>query len=328
MPLVLLTDPIHPEATETIAQVAELRVAPARDPETLTDAAREADVVVVRSNLPPALFEHATRLRAAIRHGAGVDMIPIDVASRHGVMVANAPGTNAVSVAEYAVGQMLALSRRLTRIDATLRRDGWHDARTLSSECFDLAGRTLAILGVGAIGTELARICHAGLRMKVIGHRRSTAPMPANVEAVPLDALFARADVLVLSCPLDDSTRGLVSERLLGLMKPTSLLVNVSRGAVVDEPALLKALGEGGIGGAALDVFGQQPLAAGSPLLGLPNVVVSAHMAGLTQDSMRRMGQVVAMQVLQVLAGELPTHLVNHEALDKIRMRLQTLRQT
>lgn len=328
MPIVLLTDPIHPEATESIARIAEVRVASGRDPETLSDAAREADVIVVRSNVPPALFEHATRLRAAIRHGAGVDMIPIEVASQHGVIVANAPGTNAVSVAEYTIGQMLSLSRRLAQIDSTLRRDGWHNARALHSECFDLAGRTLAILGVGAIGTELARMCHAGLSMKVIGHRRSTASMPPNVEAVSLDALFTRADVLVLSCPLDESTRGLVSERLLRMMKPTSLLINVSRGAVVDEPALLKALRDGAIGGAALDVFGQQPLAADSPFLSLPNVVVSAHMAGLTQDSMRRMGQVVALQVLQVLAGELPTHLVNHEALDKIHVRLETLRQT
>ena len=324
-PIVLLTDPIHPEPSAVISAAAELRVAPATDAASLVAAARHADVVIVRSPLPPELFEQATRLRGAIRHGAGVDMIPLDAASRHGVAVANAPGTNAVSVAEFALGQMLALSHQLRRIDSTLRAQGWSAARRLADDSFELAGRTVGLLGVGAIGGELARMCHFGLRMQVLGHRPSARPMPEFVQPVGVDDLFASADVAVLCCPLNDATRGMVDARLLGRMKPGALLVNVSRGAVVDEAALTAALGEGRIGGAALDVFAVQPLPTDSPLLRFPNVIVSSHLAGITRDSMKRMGESVARQTLQLLEGRLPTHFVNHEAREQVLARLAAL---
>ncbi|MFA7666996.1 MAG: hydroxyacid dehydrogenase [Burkholderiaceae bacterium] len=325
-PKVLLTGAMHPEPLALIAEQAQVRLASATDPATLIAEAREADVIVVRHPLPEALFETATRLRGTVRHGAGIDMIPLEAATRHGIIVANAPSTNAVTVAEYAAGQMLTLARRLRDIDATLRRDGWAQARTLSDHSHDLAGRTLGLLGVGAIGSELARICHAGLRMNVIGYRRSAAAMPAGVAAVGLDALFERADVLVVCCPLDADTRGLVDRRRIGLMKPGALLINVARGPIIDEAALIDALREGRLGGAALDVFTEQPLDPASELLQLPNVMLSAHMAGLTPDSMLRMGRVVAMQTLQILAGELPTHFVNPEAREQIRQRLDSLK--
>lgn len=324
-PVVLLTDPIHPVPWATIGAHAEVRVAPATDAGTLLAAAGDADVVVVRSPLPPALFDAAPRLRGAIRHGAGVDMIPIDAASRRGVAVANAPGTNAVSVAEYALGQMLALAHRLQRIDATLRAQGWAAARRLSGEAYELAGRTLGLVGVGAIGAELGRMASAGLRMRVVGHRASARPMPGCVEPVSLEALFAQADVVVLACPLNDATRGLVGAPLLARMKPDALLVNVSRGAVVDEPALIDALRAGRPGGAALDVFAEQPLPPTSPLFGLPNVILSTHLAGMTAESMQRMGECVAAQVIELLDGRLPTHLVNTEARDAVLARLASL---
>jgi D-3-phosphoglycerate dehydrogenase / 2-oxoglutarate reductase len=323
--IVLLTDSIHPAIMEVIAARAAVRIAPATDAATLVAAAEDADVIVVRSPLPPELFEHAKRLRGVVRHGAGIDMIPLEAASRHGVAVANAPGTNAVSVAEYAVGQMLALSRRLQQIDSALRAQGWSAARRLGDQAFDLAGRTVGVLGVGAVGEAVARICRFGLQMQVVGHRPSPRPMPDFVRRVSIEELFTAADVVVLSCPLNDQTRGLVDARLLGCMKPSALLVNVSRGAVVDEAAMIAALTQGRIGGAALDVFAKQPLASDSPLLQLPNVILSAHMAGITQDSMRRMGEVVAAQAFQLLDGNLPTHFINHEARAQVQARLEAL---
>jgi D-3-phosphoglycerate dehydrogenase len=149
--------------------------------------------------------------------------------------------------------------------------------------------------------------------------------MPGFVRPVGVDELFASADVVVLCCPLTQATRGLVDARRLALMKPGAFLVNVSRGAVVDEPALIEALVAGRLGGAALDVFATQPLPADSPLLQLPNVIVSSHLAGITRDSMRRMGESVARQALQLLAGELPTHFVNHEARPQVLARLAAL---
>jgi D-3-phosphoglycerate dehydrogenase / 2-oxoglutarate reductase len=323
--IVLLTDSIHPAVMEVIASRAEVRIAPATDAATLVAAAKDADVIVVRSPLPPELFERAKRLRGVIRHGAGIDMIPVEATSRSGVAVANAPGTNAVSVAEYAVGQMLGLSRRLRQIDSALRVQGWSVARRLGDRAFDLAGRMVGVLGVGAVGEAVARICHFGLQMQVVGHRPSPRPMPDFVRRVSIEELFTAADAVVLSCPLNDETRGLVDARLLGCMKRSALLINVSRGAVVDEAAMIAALTEGRIGGAALDVFAKQPLAPDSPLLRLPNVILSAHMAGITEDSMRRMGEAVARQVFQLLDGCLPTHFINDEARARVQARLEAL---
>jgi len=324
-PVVLLTNAIHPEPQQVLAQHAQVRVAPATDARTLCDWAVDADVIVVRAPLPAEAMAGAPRLRGVVRHGAGLDMIPVPAASRLGIAVANVPQVNAVSVAEYVVGQMLSLAHRLRRIDASLRSDGWDSARRLADASTEIAGKTVGIVGMGAIGSEVARMCHAGLRMQVLGTRRSAAAMPAPVTAVPLEALFQRADVVVLACPLDDSTRGLVGASLLGRMKRGAFLINVSRGAVVDEAALLAALQDGTLGGAALDVFAQQPLPPSSPLLALPHVIVSAHLAGITDDSMRRMGQGAVEQTLQLLRGELPRHFVNPEATALVRARLASL---
>jgi D-3-phosphoglycerate dehydrogenase len=149
--------------------------------------------------------------------------------------------------------------------------------------------------------------------------------MPDHVEPATLEDLFARADVVVLACPLNESTRGLVGAALLGRMKAGAFLVNVARGPVVDEAALIAALTDGPLAGAALDVFAQQPLPAASPLLAMPHVILSAHLAGLTDDAMRRMGDGAVDQALQLLRGELPRHLVNPEAEAAIRARLQGL---
>lgn len=324
-PLVLLTDPIHADAAARIGERAVVRVAAANDAAGLLAEAADVDVVVVRSPLPAEFFARAPRLRGAIRHGAGVDMIPIEPASRAGVAVANAPGTNQVSVAEYALGQMLSLSHRLHRVDATLRAQGWSAARRLADGAFELAGRTLGLVGVGRIGGELARLCHAGLRMDVIGYRPSTRALPDCVRPVGLDDVFSLADFVVVACPLTDSTRGLVDAARLARMKPEAFLVNVSRGAVIDEVALVDALARGALAGAALDVFATQPLPADSPLLRMPNVIVSSHLAGITVDSMRRMGDSVARQAIELLDAKLPAHFVNQEARDAVLARLAAL---
>jgi D-3-phosphoglycerate dehydrogenase len=324
-PVVLLTNPIHPDALATLEQHAEVRLAPDTDAQTLTRMAPDADLVIVRAPLPPDALRAGRRLRGAIRHGAGVDMIPIEEATRLGIAVANVPGRNAVSVAEYVVGQMLSLTHRLRLVDATLRVEGWAQARQLADGSCEVAGRTVGIVGLGAIGQEVARICHEGLRAKVLGFRRSGAAMPPHVQAVPLEELFAASDIVVLACPLDDSTRGLVGPELLQCMKASAFLINVSRGPVVNEQALVEALAGNRLAGAALDVFQEQPLPRSSPLLTMPNVILSSHLAGITADSMRRMSEGAVAQALQLLRGELPRHFVNHQAEPAVRARLASL---
>jgi D-3-phosphoglycerate dehydrogenase / 2-oxoglutarate reductase len=313
-PLVLLTNPIDPQVSAELSRHAEVRNASALDPESLRRDAHDADFVVVRAQLPEDIFEQAPRLRAAVRHGAGLDMIPIAAASRHGVAVANVPGVNAATVAEYALGQMLNLARMLPRIDMLLRTESWVTARQLADEASDLGGKTLAIVGMGHIGQSLARICALGFGMRVLGVRRSPQADTATTRFVTLEQALPEADYLVLACPLTQETRGLIGPTELARLKPGARLVNVARGPVVDEPALVEGLRSGRLAGAALDVFETQPLPAHSPLRSLPNVLLSPHLAGITQESMRRMSDGVLSQLLAMFSGHLPAHLCNPEA--------------
>jgi D-3-phosphoglycerate dehydrogenase len=314
-PVVLLTNPIDPPARERLAQHAEVALAAADDPGSLRAALNEhrPHALIVRAMLPPDLCELAPQLLAAVRHGAGVDLIPVAAATAAGVIVANVPGANAATVAEYAIAQMLRHARGLERIEAGLRGPGWAAVRGQADAGRELAGATLGIVGMGAIGAHLARIARHGFGMRVLGHRRSDAPMPEGVEPAGLDALLAASQWVVLACPLTDQTRGLIDARRLALMPAGAVLVNVSRGAVVDEPALIAALRAGTLGGAVLDVFAAQPLAADSPLRTLPGVLLSPHVAGISADSMRRMSAAAVDQVIAVLRGHPPAHFINPE---------------
>ena len=316
---VVLTNPIDPDVTRQLAQHLRVTVAPDTQPDALRAAVRDAQLIIVRAPLPADIFEQGPLLLGAIRHGAGVDMIPIEAATAAGVLVANTPGANAVTVAEYAIGQMLQLSRRLAKIDSTLRTANWAAARVQADTGTDLYGRTLGIVGMGSIGTALARIAGAGFSMRVLGHRASDAPMPEPVVRVSLPQLLAESDDVVLACPLTEATRGLIGAAELAQIKPGARLVNVSRGAVIDEPALIDALRSGRLAGAALDVFSTQPLPGDSPLRAFEQVLLTPHMAGITVDSMRRMGELALAQALEIVAGGRPRHLVNPDAWPKRR---------
>ncbi len=189
-------------------------------------------------------------------------------------------------------------------MDAKLRANGWRDARVLADASQELFGKTIGIIGLGSIGTRLAEICHHGFGMKVLGHQRRLDAVPAFVQRQPLDELLTASDFVVLACPLTEETRHLIDARRLALMKSTAVLVNVARGAVVDEAALVEALRQHRIAGAALDVFAQQPLAPDHPFMQLHNVLLTPHLAGLTVESMKRMSDGAADEVLRLLAGQ------------------------
>ncbi len=325
-PMVLLTNPIDDAIRADLADDFDLRLASATDGMSLRREAREASFVVVRAPLPPELFAETPRLRAVVRHGAGVDMIPVDAASRHGVAVANVPAVNAPSVAEYAIGQMLALARRLPQINAALHAGNWSHARGYADDATDLSGKTVVIVGMGAVGQALARICVAGFGMSVVGVRRTTTPADdAVIRHLPLEHALPLADYLVLACPLTETTRGLIGARQLALLKPGACLINVARGPVVCETALVAALQSGRLAGAALDVFAVQPLPEDSALRLMPQVLLSPHLAGITRESMKRMSQGVAAQLRQMQAGHLPQHLVNPQARAAILARWASL---
>ena len=319
-PTIFSTNDIHPGAIEMLGAAGDFVVASRPTPDAILAEAKDADVIIVRAPLPPELFEAAPRLRAAIRHGAGLDMIPIEEATRAGVLVANVPAVNAVTVAEHVVFATIALLRRFRQVDRDLRDKGWVAGRAHSDHGHDLSGRSLGIVGMGNVGRSIRKLAQ-GFGLSISAMTRSPGHLPKGVAAVDLETLLATSDIVVLCCPLTPETRGMISRQRIGLMKHGALLVNVSRGAVVDEPALTEALQAGRIGGAALDVFADQPLDPKSPLFALDNVILTPHMAGITEESMQRMGEGAAREALRVLSGGLPENLRNRDAVARYRER-------
>lgn len=315
------THPLHPEVEAALRALGPYRVASAPTAAAIQGELGDAAVVVVRAPIPAEAVSGIGPLRALIRHGAGLDMIPVETATAAGVLVANVPGVNALTVAEHAIWSALALLRLYPMVSADLRGKGWAAARAHSDHGRELTGRTLGILGMGNIGRALARIAMGGFSMPVLAHTRNPASVPEGIRAVDFDGLLAGSDVLVLCAPLTEATRGLMDGGALARMKPGAILVNVSRGPVVDEAALLAALRSGHLGGAAIDVFDTQPLPADHPFLSLRNVILTPHMAGITEESMLRMGMGVVAEARRLAAGALPEQLVNPEALPAYRRR-------
>jgi D-3-phosphoglycerate dehydrogenase len=320
-PVIFSTHMLHPRAAAMIEAVGTLRIATALDAGTLVAESRDAAIIIVRAPLPPEIFSGEHRIRAAIRHGAGLDMIPLEAATEAGVLVANVPAVNARSVAEHVIFASLALLRRFRMMDADLRANGWLAGREHANASREIAGRTMGIIGMGAVGRQVAAIAHHGFGLNVIGNSRSGAGFPEFVRFAAVDELIAQSDIVVLACPLTPETTGLMDRRRIAAMKPDALLINVSRGAVVDDDALVAALRDNRIAGAALDVFATQPLPPDHPYFGFGNVIITPHMAGITEESMERMGVGAAGEALRVLSGELPLNLRNAAVLRSYRDR-------
>ncbi|WP_459615860.1 hydroxyacid dehydrogenase [Bordetella sp. 2513F-2] len=310
LPRILLTNPIHPDAVSLLAPHAELVVAPDTAAATLRDLVRDADGLIVRAQLPADIFDAAPRLRGVVRHGVGLDMIPVEAATARRIPVANVPGSNATAVVEYALSAMLLLRRPLARADRILREQGWAAARAPADAAQEIEDSACGIVGLGAIGSQLARKAQA-LGMTVLGCTPHPEAAPAGVTCLPLDELLARADAVVLCCPLTDRTRGMIGEQALATMKSGAVLINVARGPIVDVQALGRALQQGHLAGAALDVHAVQPLPPDSPVFDYPNLLLTPHIAGISATSLRNMSMGAATQMLDILQGRRPAHLVN-----------------
>lgn len=311
-PKVLLTDQIHPAVRKQLDEHCDAVVAPDATPATIARLIADVDALIVRNKLAPDVFDHAPRLRVVVRHGVGLDLIPVAAATARGIPVANLPGSNTTAVVEYCLAAMLQLRRGLSTLDARLRRDGWSAARPLADTGRELRGSVLGIVGVGAIGAQVGSI-GAAMGMQVLGLTRRPAGLPAGITPADKATLFAQADAVVLSCPLNDETRGLLDAATLATMKPDAIVVNVSRGPVIDTPALLAALRAGRLGGAALDVHDRQPLVADDPVFDAPNLLLTPHVAGVSATSLLAMSQGAVDTTLALLRGERPANVVNPE---------------
>ena len=317
MKRVLLSDAIAPAGEEALGRTVEVVRAPDSSPATLKRLAVDVDGILIRSKLPDDIFEAAPRVRAVVVHGTGTDLVPLESATSHGVMVANLPGINAQSVAEYCVMAMLMLGRGILPILDTLRTKTWDQARVLGSGARELAALTLGIVGVGEIGSRLAKIARIGFGMKVLGHQRRLDRLPPEASAAPLDQLLRESDFVVLACPLTPQTRYLINEKTLRQMKPGAWLINVGRGPVVQEEALIDALRSKRIAGAMLDVYEHYRLEPGHPLFSFDNVILTPHLAAVTKESRARASVAAADEMLRILRGERPRNLVNPEVVRK-----------
>jgi D-3-phosphoglycerate dehydrogenase / 2-oxoglutarate reductase len=311
---VLLTDSIAPAGEELLARRAQVVRSPDSDPDTIRRFARDVDGVILRSRLPDDIFEAAPRVRAVVVHGTGTDLVPLAQATARGVMVANLPGANAQSVAEYCSMAMLMLARNILSITSTLKTRSWDEARVLGSGARELSALTLGIVGVGHIGARLAKIARLGFGMRVLGHQRRLDRLPPEAEAAGLEALLSQSDFVVLACPLTPETHHLMNRQRIESMKPSAWLINVGRGPVVDEAALVAALREKRVAGAMLDVYEHYRLSPGDALFALDNVILTPHLAAVTRESRARASVAAAEEMLRMLAGEKPKNFVNPEA--------------
>ncbi|MDR7550702.1 MAG: phosphoglycerate dehydrogenase [Armatimonadota bacterium] len=280
------------------------------DSARLRELVRDVEILVVSTeHVTESVLRAGGELQMIVKHGAGVDNIDVAAATRRGIAVVNLPGLNADAVADLTVALVLALARRVVEAVQLVRGGGW--GYLLGTE---LSGKTYGIIGTGLIGRKvLQRV--AGFGLSLLGY--DVAPDPAlaaqlGLRYAPLDEVLATADVISLHVPLVDSTRGLFNRQAFRLMKRGVLLVNVSRGGVVDEDALLEALENGTVGGAALDVFAQEPPRR-SRLLELPNVLPTPHIGGSTIETARRLAAACVEVIAAFLRGDRPRSLVNPE---------------
>ena len=313
--VVCLTEPIHADGLALLERAAAVRYAANHDEAGLAEALAEADGLILRvkGRVTESLLLRCPRLKVIARHGVGVDNVDVAAATRRRIPVCVTLGANTDAVAEHTFLLMLAVARRVVAVNAAVRRGAWEAHReTLYA---GLHGRTLGIVGMGRVGTRVAEVA-AVFGMRRLGYDPALSGEEIRrrgAEPVGLTALFQAADVVTLHAPLTRETRRLVNRETLALMKPGAILVNTSRGGLIDDEALAEALRAGRLAGAGIDVTEPEPPASDNPLLPLEQVLITPHVAAHTEDSMRRMAITAAEQVLMALEGRRPTMAINPE---------------
>jgi D-3-phosphoglycerate dehydrogenase / 2-oxoglutarate reductase len=307
---IVIADKVSPSALKVFAEHPDWTIV-SPDKESLARELADADGIVVRSAtfVDDALMEKAPRLRVIGRAGVGVDNVDLDAATKRGIVVMNTPGGNAVAVAEHTFGLMLTMARFLHRAHSTMVAGKWEKKSLQGTE---LRGKTLGIVGLGRVGIEVCRRAQA-FGMKVIAHDPYVAPAFAqqlNVTMLPLDDLYAQADYITLHVGLTPQTQGMINADSIRKMKKGVRLVNCARGELLDDAAVIEALQSGHLGGAGLDVYSHEPL-KDSPLVGLPNVVLTPHIAGSTNEAQEAVGVQVALQVREYLLKGVIQNAVN-----------------
>ncbi|OGB93047.1 MAG: hypothetical protein A2Z31_10675 [candidate division NC10 bacterium RBG_16_65_8] len=316
-PTVLVTENIHQAGWDILKAEAEALAWPGQEKQPLVEAVRGVEAILVRvAKLTPEVIQAAAHLKVIGKHGVGYDNINIPAATARGVLVTNTPLANSTSVAEHALALLLAVARRIGESDRDLARGAMRTQKVYQG--LELSGKVVGIIGLGSAGMRLAGMTGKGLGMRVLGFDPYKEPWPDGIErCTDLDPLLRQADFISIHVPLTKETTNLIGKEALPKMKPTAILVNTARGGIVDEAAAGEAVKAGRLAGAGLDVVVDEPLKPSHPLNGVPNIILTPHMAGVTEEAMMRMAQDSAEDILRVLRGETPKFPVNREVLKK-----------
>ena len=308
---VVIADKLGDAGIALLASSPEIHVVnlAGKSREELEAALTTAEALIVRSEtkVTAEMIAKAPNLKVVARAGIGVDTIDVAAATKRGIAVMNAPGANTVSAAEHAIALLLSLLRHIPEAAETMKQGGWDRKRFEGSE---LRGKTLGVVGLGRIGGYVAQVAHA-FGMTIIAYDPFVAPQRAvelQARLLPIEQLLQEADIITLHVALTDETRHLLNAARLKLMKPTAFLVNTARGELVDEQALVAAVKEKRIGGAAIDVFAEEPLPKDSPLRGLERVLLTPHLAASTSEAQKRVAIEICTAVREALLnGDLST---------------------
>jgi D-3-phosphoglycerate dehydrogenase len=311
VPIVLVAEELSPAGIALLESDFEVRYTDGADRGQLLPALGDADAVIVRSAtiIDAEAIEHAPRLRVVARAGVGLDNVDVDAATKAGVMVVNAPSSNIVSAAEHAIALLLSAARHVPQAMASLKDGQWKRAAYTGVELQD---KVAGLLGLGRIGVLVAERL-AAFGMTIIAFDPYVAAARAaqlGVRLVSLDELLSEADFVSVHLPRNAETLGLLGQRELDLVKPGVLIVNAARGGIVDESALARALAQGRVAGAALDVYASEPC-TDSPLFGFDNVVCTPHLGASTREAQEKAGTQVARSLRLALAGEFVPDAVN-----------------
>jgi D-3-phosphoglycerate dehydrogenase / 2-oxoglutarate reductase len=320
-PLVVLAGPIHPDAIARLETAARVVVCMDETEAGFVAAARDAQGVLFRSKplCTESLMAACKRLAVVGRYGVGLDTVDLRAATRLGICVVHAPGSNSDAVAEHAIMLILMAAKNALAIDRMTRKAEWGVTRARGIR--ELRGKTLGIIGVGNIGRRTARLAQA-FGMRVLGYDPyvdAEEMRRRDAEKVELDVLLTQADAISLHTPHTRETHHIIDAAAIAKMKDGVIFVNTARGKTQDEPALFEALTRGKIRAAGLDVFEEEPVSSDNPLLNLENVVCTSHVAGVSEEAHRNIGLVVADEMLRVLRGEKPTVLGNPDLWPQLR---------
>jgi D-3-phosphoglycerate dehydrogenase len=301
---VLVASRIHERGIE-ILESAGLEVVRVEEPpeEELIRAVKGVHGLIVRSKplVTRRVIEAADSLIVIGRAGVGVDNIDVEAARAKGIEVLTSPEASTQSVAELTIGLMLAVARKIAFCDRRIRAGDWPKKHAVGLELY---GKTLGVIGAGRIGSTVAKIAKFGFNMSILYYdvvRNTRLEEEISAKYTPLEELLRQADIVTVHVPLTEETKYIINEERLKLMKKTAILINTSRGAVVDTNALIKALREGWIAGAGLDVFEEEPLPVNHPLLKLENVVLTAHIGASTEEAQERAGIDIAKKIVEYL---------------------------